>query len=192
MKCSWFRDGLRIGTGGLIRETEDCFEQGERAEGVVAVIELGLLDRLAHIGQSREVGDGVRLDLVQRQFEIVPHAHPLALRDVANSRILAGGLFHSTDSGASFTKVGSMDGTVLVGLGSAAPGASYPALYVVGTVGSVYGFFRSDDAGVTWTRINDDNHQFGGINVIIGDPRIYGRVYLGANGRGILYGDIAR
>jgi photosystem II stability/assembly factor-like uncharacterized protein len=62
---------------------------------------------------------------------------------------------------------------------------------VVGTVGSVYGFFRSDDAGTTWTRINDDNHQYGAINVIIGDPRIYGRVYLGTNGYGILYGDIA-
>lgn len=104
---------------------------------------------------------------------------------------LAGGLFHSTDSGTSFTNVGSIDGTSLVGFGAAAPGASYPALYVVGTVGSVYGFFRSDDAGTTWTRINDDNHQYGAINVIIGDPRIYGRVYLGTNGRGILYGDIA-
>jgi photosystem II stability/assembly factor-like uncharacterized protein len=104
---------------------------------------------------------------------------------------LSGGLYHSTDSGASFTKVGSIDGTSLVGFGAAISAASYPALYVVGTVGSVYGFFRSDDAGTTWTRINDDNHQYGAISVIIGDPRIYGRVYLGTSGRGILYGDIA-
>jgi photosystem II stability/assembly factor-like uncharacterized protein len=104
---------------------------------------------------------------------------------------LSSGLYHSTNSGASFTKIGSMDGTQLVGFGAAASGAAYPALYVVGTVGNVYGFFRSDDAGITWTHINDDNHQYSMISVITGDPRIYGRVYLGTSGRGILYGDIA-
>jgi photosystem II stability/assembly factor-like uncharacterized protein len=56
-------------------------------------------------------------------------------------------------------------------------------------VGGVYGIFRSNDAGVTWTRINDNNHQFGMLSVITGDPRIYGRVYLGTSGRGILHGD---
>jgi xyloglucan-specific exo-beta-1,4-glucanase len=49
--------------------------------------------------------------------------------------------------------------------------------------------FRSDDAGRTWARINDDRHQFGTQQVVSGDPRIYGRVYLGTNGRGVLYGD---
>jgi photosystem II stability/assembly factor-like uncharacterized protein len=61
----------------------------------------------------------------------------------------------------------------------------------VGTVTGIYGIFRSDDAGITWTRINDDAHQFGSLDVIAGDPRIYGRVYLGTSGRGILYGDIS-
>jgi hypothetical protein len=39
-------------------------------------------------------------------------------------------------------------------------------------------------------RINDDSHQYGWISPIAGDPRIYGRVYLGTNGRGVVYGDI--
>ena len=51
------------------------------------------------------------------------------------------------------------------------------------------GFFRSDDAGSTWQRINDDRHQFGFTGQITGDPRTYGRVYVGTGGRGILYGD---
>jgi len=47
-----------------------------------------------------------------------------------------------------------------------------------------------DDAGLSWVRINDDKHQYGNIGeAITGDPRIYGRVYIGTNGRGIIYGD---
>jgi len=53
----------------------------------------------------------------------------------------------------------------------------------------VAGFYRSEDAGVTWVRINDDRHQFGFCGVIIGDPRVYGRVYVGTGGRGILVGE---
>ncbi|MGD0200726.1 MAG: xyloglucanase, partial [Bryobacteraceae bacterium] len=91
----------------------------------------------------------------------------------------------------SFTKVGTVDDAPLIGFGMSAPGASYPAVYVIGTVSGVYGIFRSDDAGASWTRINDDAHQYGFLGTITGDPRIYGRVYVGTQGRGIVYGDIA-
>jgi photosystem II stability/assembly factor-like uncharacterized protein len=104
---------------------------------------------------------------------------------------LTNGLYHSTDSGATFTRIGTIESASLLGLGMPAPGSQYPALYAVGTVTGIYGIFRSDDAGITWTRINDDAHQFGSLDVIAGDPRIYGRVYLGTSGRGILYGDIS-
>ena len=64
-------------------------------------------------------------------------------------------------------------------------------LYITGIIGGVSGIFRSDDVGETWIRINDDRHQFGSINsAITGDPRVYGRVYVGTNGFGIVYGDI--
>jgi photosystem II stability/assembly factor-like uncharacterized protein len=101
------------------------------------------------------------------------------------------GLSHSTDGGMSFTKVGGVRSADAVGFGKAAPGARYQALYLIGTVKGVTGIFRSVDAGSTWTRINDDRSQFGGSvgGVITGDPDVFGRVYVGSNGRGVLYGD---
>ncbi len=104
---------------------------------------------------------------------------------------LGSGLYHSTDSGASFIRIGTIDTATLVGLGMAAPAASYPAVYAVGTVAGTYGVFRSDDAGASWTRISDDAHQYGALGTISGDPRIYGRIYIGTQGRGIVYGDVS-
>jgi len=63
---------------------------------------------------------------------------------------------------------------------------------LVGVVAGVEGLFRSDDSGSTWIRINDALHGFGQMRTITGDPRIFGRVYFGTGGRGIVFGDIAR
>ncbi|TQS08387.1 cellulose-binding domain-containing protein [Microbispora hainanensis] len=101
-----------------------------------------------------------------------------------------GGLWHSTNSGASFTKLSNVSSSINIGFGKAAPGKTYQALYLAGTVDGVQGLFRSDDTGESWVRINDDQHQYGNMGeALTGDPRIYGRVYLGTNGRGIIYGD---
>jgi len=102
------------------------------------------------------------------------------------------GLFHSIDGGASFTKIGSVDGADALGFGKAAPGRNYPALYLLGDANRRYARYRSDDAGQTWIRIDDEQHQYARANVpiIIGDPRIYGRVYFTTGGRGVICGDI--
>ncbi len=100
------------------------------------------------------------------------------------------GLFHSADSGATFTRLSTVSKAVNIGFGKAAPGKTYPALYTVATIGGATGVYRSDDTGATWVRINDDRHQYGNAGeAITGDPRMYGRVYLGTNGRGVVYGD---
>lgn len=100
------------------------------------------------------------------------------------------GLWHSTNSGASFTKLANVQEADVVGFGKAAPGQTYMALYVSAKIDNVRGIYRSDDAGATWVRVNDNQHQYGVTNsAITGDPRIYGRVYIGTNGRGIIYGD---
>ena len=103
-----------------------------------------------------------------------------------------GGLWHSTNSGATFTKLATVTSADTIGLGKAAPGSNVMAMFTSGIIGGLHAIFRSDDAGATWVRINDDQHGFGSTNAdITGDPRIYGRVYFTTNGLGIVYGDIA-
>ncbi|MET9371797.1 cellulose binding domain-containing protein [Streptomyces griseoflavus] len=100
------------------------------------------------------------------------------------------GLWHSTDSGASFTKLPGVDEADTVGFGKAAPGASYQTLFTSARIDGVRGIFRSTDRGATWTRVNDDAHQWGWTGAAItGDPRVHGRVYVATNGRGVVYGD---
>ncbi|MFI8931193.1 WD40/YVTN/BNR-like repeat-containing protein [Streptomyces sp. NPDC053474] len=102
------------------------------------------------------------------------------------------GLWHSTDGGTSFTKVTGVQEADTIGFGKAAPGASYQALYTSARIGGVRGIFRSTDAGASWVRVNDAAHQWGWTGAAItGDPKVYGRVYVSTNGRGIVYGDTA-
>lgn len=104
----------------------------------------------------------------------------------------AAGLFRSLDAGATFTAVSGVPQAYRIGFGKPAPGRSYPAIYLNGRVGGVYGFYRSLDEGATWVRINDAGHQFAGINAITGDPRVFGRVYIASQSRGVLYGEPVR
>jgi hypothetical protein len=100
------------------------------------------------------------------------------------------GIWHSHDGGNSFSKLSSVDAASTIGFGKPAPFHKYPVLYSSAEVSGIWGIYRSDDAGWTWIRINDDRHQYALTNTTItGDPRIYGRVYFGTNGRGIIYGD---
>ncbi|MER5555831.1 1,4-beta-glucanase [Streptomyces sp. NPDC002793] len=107
-----------------------------------------------------------------------------------------GGLLRSTDGGRTFTPVAGCQASYALGFGRAAPGrgrAGYPAVFQTGRASATYdgvAVLRSDDAGATWVRINDDSHRWGWTGeVITGDPRVHGRVYLGTNGRGIQYAD---
>ncbi|WP_223829921.1 cellulase family glycosylhydrolase [Paenibacillus arenilitoris] len=102
------------------------------------------------------------------------------------------GLFRSTDSGASFQKLTGVDAAVSVGFGKEAPGKTYKTIYAGLRVnGGKYGFYRSEDEGASWIRMNDDQHQFANARgTITGDGQVYGRVYIGTNGMGIVRGDI--
>jgi xyloglucan-specific exo-beta-1,4-glucanase len=103
------------------------------------------------------------------------------------------GLFHSNDSGRTFARVRGGILVTALGFGKASPGHRYPALYALGAKGGRYAIWRSDDEGVSWMRINDRGHEYGRrFRCIAGDPRVFGRVYVGTDGRGIVYGEPRR
>ncbi|MEU5718683.1 1,4-beta-glucanase [Streptomyces sp. NPDC020403] len=105
------------------------------------------------------------------------------------------GLLRSVDGGLTFTAVAGCQASYALGFGRAKDRGrhAYPAVFQTGRVSATHhevAVLRSDDAGRTWIRVNDDSHRWGWTGeVITGDPRIHGRVYLGTNGRGIQYAD---
>ncbi|THV39488.1 cellulose binding domain-containing protein [Glycomyces buryatensis] len=100
------------------------------------------------------------------------------------------GMWRSTDGGANWEVVAGFDAADTVGFGAAAEGQSYPAIYSSAARGGQRGIWRSVDTGASWTRINDDEHQWGWTgSAITGDPKVFGRVYVGTNGRGVIVGE---
>lgn len=112
-------------------------------------------------------------------------------------------LYHSVDAGVSWQQLTALQpvwgdnptwmtpaifGATSVALGRPAPGATYSAaVYAVGVMNGVWGLYRSDDGGGTWSRMNDDQHQFGGMGNLAADHEVHGRVYVSGTGRGLLY-----
>jgi photosystem II stability/assembly factor-like uncharacterized protein len=94
-------------------------------------------------------------------------------------------------AGLALTRMPQVEEIHAFGFGKAAPGHDFPAIYLVGTMDGQPGIFRSINEARSWVRINDDQHQWGLVLQVAGDPRIYGRVYVGTHGRGIQYGDPA-
>jgi hypothetical protein len=102
-------------------------------------------------------------------------------------------LYHSDDGGASFKGVQINMGIEALAFGKPPPGSDYPALFAIAWKDQLRAIWRSDDAGKSWIRINDDAHEYGRrFRCIAGDPRLFARVYLGTDGRGIIYGDVEK
>ncbi|MFF4728376.1 hypothetical protein ACFY3M_24020 [Streptomyces mirabilis] len=103
---------------------------------------------------------------------------------IGGTGFITGVLFHPAVRGLAYAQAWAGNGAVLR---SEDHGATWTRTDLNETITAVH---RSDDAAGTWVRIDDDAHQWGWIGeVITADPRVYGRVYLGTNGRGIQYGE---
>ncbi|MBY8828027.1 hypothetical protein K7G81_07825 [Hephaestia sp. CMS5P-6] len=101
-------------------------------------------------------------------------------------------LYRSLNAGDTWQRTAQGLSLAYYGLGKAAPGSRWPALYAIGTRDGLEAVWRSVDGGDKWRRINDAAHQWGlRFRCIVGDPKQFGRVYIGTDGRGIVYGDPA-
>jgi photosystem II stability/assembly factor-like uncharacterized protein len=100
------------------------------------------------------------------------------------------GLWHINGANATPAKIANVQAAYGVGFGKAAAGKTYPAVYISAKINNVSGIYQSLDGGASWSRINDDKHQWGGVNYVTGDMRIFGRVYIGAARGGVIVGDL--
>jgi len=99
-------------------------------------------------------------------------------------------LVRSTDGGATWSAISNVTEPHHIGFGKAAPGETYPTIYMVGYVGHVYGIWRSTDTGASWTNIG--TYPAGNVslaNYINGDPDRYGWVYVALGGAGAVWRD---
>ena len=97
----------------------------------------------------------------------------------------------SIDAGATWSAVPDVLQAYSFCFGRAAPGSSYPAIYIAGWVDNVWGIWRSDNEGLDWTRIGE--WPLGGldqIKTVEGDKNTYGVVYIGFSGSGYAYYDM--
>ncbi len=102
------------------------------------------------------------------------------------------GLYSSRDGGQNFGRIDGGLAVEMLDFGRPPAGSAYPALFAIGTQATIRGVFRSDDRGRSWIRVNDDHHEYGRrYRAIAGDPRVFGRVYVATDGRGVVYGEPA-
>ena len=167
---------------------------GMAANGQIVADRINPNDFYYHVGTNLYFSNngGVSFTLVS---SAVPSGGGLVANPFTSGDLwlaVSGGLYHSTNFGTSFTKVtSSLTSTNgVMALGAPAPGQTTPAIYVFGTIGGFLGVNRSDDGGATWTQLNDVNHQWGGLlQTFAADPNVFGRIYIGINGRGIIMGN---
>lgn len=102
------------------------------------------------------------------------------------------GIYRNSGTAANIqlTRLSSASGATLLAFGAPPRGTTAPTIFLWGNLNDSHPqLYRSTDNGDTFIRINDDQHQWAvGPQVMAGDMRRFGVVYIGTNGRGIIMG----
>jgi photosystem II stability/assembly factor-like uncharacterized protein len=104
------------------------------------------------------------------------------------------GLYRSTDSGRTFSKISQVERANLFSFGKPPNNSVIPSLYLYGTIANqTEGLFLSLDRGQTWRIINKPRNPIGSQpNAIEASKQQFGLVFIGTNGRGIYYRNVAQ
>lgn len=126
-------------------------------------------------------------NIYRAQIVAAPAANDVWFSDDGVNNTAAGGLWRSTNGGTSWSKIlsGTISSVRQVSFGKAASGSGY-TVFINGYKGGVRGIYRSDDYGVTWTKLTDP--AIINIESLAGDRQTYGRVFIGTGGRGAFVG----
>ncbi len=163
------------------RQTDGVFYAHDRAAGEILVsVDGGLSFRTGITGLPRLAS--------WQSSQLV--AAPGALRDLWV--VLHDTLVHMPGPDKPAITIRNVAECWKLALGKAAPGKDYHAVYLWGKLlmggQAVEGLFRSDDAGASFTRIDDDSHRHGLLLSLTADPLEYGTVYVAPHGRGVIAG----
>lgn len=101
-------------------------------------------------------------------------------------------LRRSTDGGVTWNLVPHVEHVDDIAFGRAAPGKTYPTIFISGRVFGVYGVWRSLDNAASWQQIAEfPVGTLDQVTVVAADPDVFGRVYLGYSGSGWIWGEPA-
>lgn len=101
------------------------------------------------------------------------------------------GLYRSSNGGETFTQIEGVEYVDGFGFGKSAPNTDNPTLFVSGTIEGSMGVFGSTDLGDSWSQVSNLPNQFlGDVRSVTGDMNTFGRVYLGVESNGFIYGDL--
>lgn len=107
---------------------------------------------------------------------------------------LGSSLAISTDYGQNFEVIKTVDACDAVGVGKASEEGKPYVIYIWGEANEQdEGVYASEDEGLTWKKLTDDHHQFGGTGngaFVIGDYNEYGTFYMSTVGLGVIKGSV--
>jgi hypothetical protein len=123
------------------------------------------------------------------KLHVLPSLHLGLNAPVADGSWLYGdaGLFQLDSATHALKQLSEVQAVYALGFGKGTGIGS--TLFLAGQIEGEKGLYRSTDHGRHWTRFTDDGHGFGWITAVTGDPDVFGKVYLGTNGLGIVIGE---
>jgi xyloglucan-specific exo-beta-1,4-glucanase len=147
----------------------------------------------------------LRSDDGGKTWQIVNKTLPVGVWNGANVKSVPGmagevwvslkekGLYRSSNFGNDFVKVAMVDEAQVLGFGKAPAKVSHPTVFIQGKVKGEVGVFRSTNLGSTWVKVTDyPKGYLGEPRILAGDMNVFGRVFLGTDGNGFIYGQLTR